>query len=94
MASKIYEFDLVLQEQWSDRHTQMSEECADQEDQKKRDFGLNLLRWTHEQAPLTVRPFAEGWTAPYYVRGSYQVLAINLRVGWHPDFATQLGGDE
>jgi hypothetical protein len=41
-----------------------------------------------------VRPIFEGWSAPYYVRGSYQVLAINRRVGWHPNFAALLGDEE
>jgi hypothetical protein len=72
----------------------MAEECAELEHKKKCDSGLKLLRWTHELAPMAVRPIGDGWTAPYYVRGSYQVLAINLKVGWHPDFADLLKGDE
>jgi hypothetical protein len=94
MAAAINDYDLVLEEHWSDRHTQMTEECAEMDDGKKCESGLKLLRWTHEHAPLAVRPIAEGWTAPYYVRGSYQVLAINLKVGWHPDFASLLKGNE
>ena len=38
-----------------------------------------------------VRPIAHGWNAAYYVRGSYQVLAIDLKVGWHADYAKLLG---
>lgn len=93
MATTINEYDLVLKEHWSDRHMQMCEECAEREGKTKCEEGLKLLRWTHEDAPLSVRPIAEGWTAPYYVRGSYQVLAINLTVGWHPDYAEMLKGE-
>jgi len=93
MAATINDYDLILEEHWSDRHTQMVEECDEQEEAKCLS-GLKLLRWTHESAPMVVRPIAEGWTAPYYVRGSYQVLAINLKVGWHPNFASLLKGDE
>ena len=93
MAATINDYDLVLEEHWSDRHTQMAEECDDQEETKCLS-GLKLLRWTHESAPTVVRPIAVGWAAPYYVRGSYQVLAINLKVGWHPDFASLLKDDE
>lgn len=93
MATTIDDYDLVLQEHWSDRHTQMTEECAGLEEKKRCESGLKLLRWAHEKAPVVVRPIAEGWMAPYYVRGSYQVLAINLKVGWHPDFATLLKED-
>ena len=70
----------------------MVEECSEFSDKEKCASGLGFPRWSHEQAPAEVRPVTEGWNAPYYVRGSYQVLAINVRVGWHPDFASLLGG--
>lgn len=86
MASKINDHDLVLQEEWSDRHMQMAEACLELDDKHKCQLGLGLLRWTHEDAPGEVPPIGDGWNAPYYVRGSYQVLAIDLKVGWHPDY--------
>jgi hypothetical protein len=94
MATLIGEYDRVLQEHWSDRHTQMIEDCAKLAEGQKCDAGLRLLRWTHDQAPQNVRPITEGWCAPYYVRGSYQVLAINLTVGWHPDYLALLGDEK
>jgi hypothetical protein len=94
MATVIGEYDRVLEEHWSDLHCQMVEDCAKLRHNEKCDAGLKILRWTHEEAPNTVRPIAQGWSAPYYVRGSYQVLAINLRVGWHPDYATLLRDEE
>jgi hypothetical protein len=94
MATKIIEYDHVLHEHWSDRHAEIVDECAALEDDEKCASGLKLLRWTHNEAPTTVRPIAEGWGAAYYVRGSYQVLAINLKVGWHPEYEKLLGGDE
>lgn len=93
MATVIGEYDLVLQEHWSDYHTQIVEDCVGVKDQEKCESGLKILRWAHEKAPLIIRPISEGWN-PYYVRGSYQVLAINLKVGWHPDYLALLGGDE
>ena len=80
-------------EHWSDRHCRIVEECAELSDTEKRSSGLNILRWTHDDAPNIVRPIANGWNAPYYVRGSYQVLAINLKVGWHPQYTTLVGDD-
>ncbi|NUJ81678.1 hypothetical protein HUN39_16925 [Methylocystis sp. FS] len=94
MKAKITAYDHVLREHWSDRHDEMADACAALEDDKKCASGLELLRWTHNEAPITIRPIAEGWGAAYYVRGSYQVLAINLQVGWHPDFKARLGGDK
>ena len=86
MASIINDYDLILQEKWSDRHAQMAEDCSDLEDKGKRASGLALLRWTHQDAPRFVPPLSEGWGGHYYVSGSYQVLAIDLKVGWHPDY--------
>jgi hypothetical protein len=86
MASIINQYDSILEEHWSDRHNQMAEGCAELEHSEKCKSGLKILRWTHEEAPNVVRPIAEGWNAAYYIRGSYQVLAINLTVGWHPEY--------
>ena len=94
MASKIDGYDSILREHWSDRHSRMIEECGDLEETDKCAAGLKILRWTHDDAPNTVRPIFEGWSAPYYVRGSYQVLAINRRVGWHPNFSALFGDEE
>jgi len=94
MKTKITAYDHVLREHWSDRYDEMAEACSGLEDEGKCASGLDLLRWTHNEAPKIVQPIAVGWVAPYYVRGSYQVLAINLKVGWHPDYQTMLGGGE
>jgi len=94
MASKISEYDQVLREHWSDRHAEIVDACADLKDDDKCASGLQLLRWTHNDAPTAVRPIAASWGAAYYIRGSYQVLAINLKVGWHPDYETLLGSDK
>jgi hypothetical protein len=86
MAPIINDYDSILEEHWSDRHSQMAEGCAELEEKEKCASGLKILRWTHEEAPQVVRPIAESWNAAYYVRGTYQVLAIDLQVGWHPDY--------
>lgn len=90
MKAKITAYDQVLREHWSDRHDEMTDACAELDDHGRCESGLNLLRWTHNEAPTVVQPIAVGWGAPYYIRGSYQVLAINLQVGWHPDYKTLL----
>ncbi len=94
MAAVINDYDLVLEEHWSDRHDQMVEECAELDHKGKCQSGLKILRWTHEEAPNVVRPISQGWSAAYYVRGSYQVLSIDLKVGWHADYAKLLGDAE
>ena len=94
MRSLIVGYDDVLKEHWSDRHEQMVENCTGLEHKEKCTFGLKILRWTHEEAPCVVRPISEGWNAAYYVRGSYQVLAINREVGWHPEYRELLKEEE
>lgn len=86
MASTINDYDIVLQEKWSDRHMQMADECSELEDKGKRESGLKLLRWAHQEAPGSVPPLSQGWSGHYYVSGTYHVLAIDLKVGWHPDY--------
>jgi len=90
MAGVIAAYDRVLKLYWSDEHDELVESCEEVEDAEKRRKGLDLLRWTHKDAPGKVRPIAPGFDAPYYIRGSYQVLAIDREVGWHPHFAALL----
>lgn len=90
MRSKIAGYDAKLTEHWSDRHVQMVESCEDLDASQVRAKGLELLRWTHESAPNQVEPIAPSWQGHYYVRGTYQVLAIDLQVGWHADYRTLL----
>jgi hypothetical protein len=94
MSVTIDEYDDLLIERWSDRHSRMVEDCAELGNKEKSALGLGLLRWTHDEAPNLVRPIAGVWNADFYVRGSYQVLAINLKVGWHPEYTNLLGTDE
>lgn len=90
MAAKIDDHDTHMREEWSDMHMQMAEDCTTLQESGKCERGLALLRWSHELAHKTVEPIVVGWSAPYYVRGSYQVLAINREVGWHPDYLDRL----
>jgi hypothetical protein len=86
MRSKIAGYDAKLTEHWSDRHAQMAEDCEDLDAAQVRAKGLELLRWTHAFAPNQVEPIAPSWQGHYYVRGTFQVLAIDLQVGWHADY--------
>ena len=89
-STKIGVYDQVLKEHWSDLHGTVKEECATQEADAKAEAGLKLLRWSHHQAPDAVRPIETGYNGSYYVRGSLQILAVNLEVGWHPDYEAHL----
>lgn len=86
MRSKIATYDAKLTEHWSDRHVRMTEDCEGLDPAQVQAQGLDLLRWTHDFAPNQVEPIAPSWQGHYYVRGTYQVLAIDLQVGWHADY--------
>lgn len=86
MRSTIAGYDSLLTEHWEDRHSLMVEDCVDLQPEQIEAKGLHLLRWTHIAAPNEVEPIARHWNAHYYVQGTYQVLAIDRRVGWHADY--------
>jgi hypothetical protein len=90
MATTIGQYDDVLKEHWSDRHSSMKEECEPLDVDGRARAGLNILRWAHDEAPKAVRPIDNGWSAPYYVRGSLQILSVGLEVAWHPEYKDRL----
>lgn len=94
MSSKVAAYDDVLKEFWSDQHLEIVDLCLKADEIEKRAKGLALLRWSHNEAHRQIRPITPGFEAPYYVRGSYQVLAIDREVGWHPDYLSLLDGDD
>ncbi|MNO60780.1 hypothetical protein D3C76_514070 [compost metagenome] len=90
MRSKIVSYDAKLTERWSDLHSRMAEDCEGLDPLEVEAKGLELLRWAHDHAPKDVEPIAPSWSGHYYVRGTYQVLAIDRLVGWHVDYLNLL----
>jgi hypothetical protein len=90
MAVRIHRYDQLLVEAWGDKHGVMAESHATAMEDAKRASGLEIFRWSFDQAHAQVPPFARNWSTSYYVRGSYQVLAVEQEVGWHPDYRVLL----
>ncbi len=90
MAVRIDRYDQLLVETWEDKHCVMVETHADASEEAKRALGLEIFRWSFSQAHAQIPPFAHNWNTSYYVRGSYQVLAVEQEVGWHPDYRALL----
>ncbi|MDW6021865.1 ABC-three component system protein [Mesorhizobium sp. BAC0120] len=88
---RISKYDDRLAEEWSYRHSDMCEECDGQSDEVKKTKGRELLKWSFYEAPDTIESLTSSVTAPSYVRGTYHVLSIDGRVGWHPDYFALLG---
>ena len=64
----------------------MAEDCEGLDPIQVQAQGLKLLRWTHDLAPNQVEPIAPSWQGHYYVRVTYQVLVIDLQVGWNASY--------
>lgn len=90
---KIADFDTSLEQEWTWFFDDTCSTCASDES-KHRTVGIQILDWSFKQAPNIVPPIRDGWGNPNLVRGSYQILASQLRVGWHPNYREKLGEDE
>ncbi|MFY0528563.1 ABC-three component system protein [Archangium gephyra] len=90
LATLLKEYDDRLEEYWGDRHGPMCNDCAGGSEELACTEGLKLLDWSHLNAPNEVPPVRPEWREPFYVQGSYQQLADELRVGWHPDYERRL----
>lgn len=88
---RISKYDDRLAEEWSYKHADMCEECGGQSNEVKSTKGRELLKWSFYEAPDKIEYLATSVTAPSYVRGTYHVLSIDGRVGWHPDYLALLG---
>lgn len=85
-AGELDQYDKVLVEEWDDRHGALRDTCESQSDEERATAGLQILDWSYELAPQQVPRIRPNWNGAYFVRGSYQILADDLSVGWHPEF--------
>lgn len=92
MAVRIIAYDTLLRESWADKHAEICEGCDHFNEPEVVDRGRSVLKWALNDAHNTIRPFAPNWDVAYYIRGSLQVLAIDLEVGWHPNYKKLLDG--
>lgn len=77
-------YDTMLNEEWDIRFHQMKDELNDNAaDQAIIKAGDDLYRWVETGAHHPIRAAV---TQPSIARGTYQIMADFLRVGWHPEF--------
>ena len=93
-AAELDRYDEHMVEEWLDRHGPMCSRCVSLPPHAKAAEGLKLLDWSHEDAPQQCQPIRSLWSRSYLVRGTYQILADVLRVGWHPEFKQLVGDDD
>ncbi|WP_124466855.1 ABC-three component system protein [Burkholderia cepacia] len=88
---RIAQYDTRLIEEWGYKHEDMAGACSGLSDDIKKEKGRDLLSWSFYNAPRDIEAVAPSVTSPSYVRGTFQTLSIDGRVGWHPDYKALLG---
>lgn len=89
--SKIVDYDEKLISEWSYLHDTACENADPKKESSMIEEGQKILKWILEEAAQKVGSIENTVTSPFYVRGSYQVLSIEGRVGWHPEYRLRLG---
>ncbi len=78
-------FEQLLIEEWQPRFAQMCDGLTNGSDSAAlRTAGQKLHGWVENDARFPIR----SQTVRFLTVGSYQILADDLRVGWHRDFET------
>lgn len=81
-----YEERLV--EEWERQFEAMRDELGDNAvEEEKKKVAQELYRWVETGDHFPIRPRV---TEPFVARGTYQMLADKLRVGWHIEFLERL----
>jgi hypothetical protein len=85
---EIAKYERRLEEEWQARFAEMREDLGPEatETEMRREARL-IYRWVDREARIRIRP---GCEEVFVTKGSYHMLADELRVGWHPDFAVRL----
>ena len=77
-----------LAEEWERKFEQMKDELGNEAAEvEKLRAAQDLYAWVENAPELFIRPEVKH---PTIVRGSYQMLADDQKVGWHPEFIERL----
>lgn len=82
------QYDDHLIEEWEIRFDQAKDSLpVDPKPDDKIASGKKVFQWVEAEAHIPIRPSC---LEPFITRGTYQILANRLRVGWHPEFLSCL----
>jgi hypothetical protein len=85
---ELEQYETRLIEEWRNRYEIMRENLPETSTEiQMQTEGRSLYNWVDTQAEIRIRPKV---TEPYVMRGSFHILANQLRVGWHAEFLTRL----
>jgi hypothetical protein len=80
-------YERRLIEEWKRYRDVLEDELGRVSDNEKIEFGRRFYRWMELEAKFPIRPRCE---ERYVMCGSFQILADQQRVGWHPEFIERL----
>ncbi|HHL3494063.1 TPA: ABC-three component system protein [Legionella pneumophila] len=85
---EIEKYEKKLIEEWTRYRDRLLDNLpSEATDEDCKEFGRKLYNWVDGEANIKIRP---NITAEYIMRGSYQILSDDLKIGWHPDFVIKL----
>lgn len=86
-VGELRQYEKRLVEEWRRRFERMREELpSPASEESKIGAGRSVYNWAED----TETPIRPACTEPFISRGSFQMLADELRVGWHPEFERRL----
>lgn len=82
------QYDDILTEEWAIRFDQAKDSLpVDPTSDDQIASGKKVFQWVEAEAHIPIRPSCQ---ESFITRGTYQMLANRLRVGWHPEFQSRL----
>ncbi|MET9499537.1 ABC-three component system protein [Streptomyces sp. NPDC006552] len=88
LPQEISRYERRLIEEWDDLFLDMIDTLGpDAAETQKVDAAMNIYRWAMAEAKRRIRPECD---EPFVTKGSFHMLADELRVGWHVDFTARL----
>ncbi|MGW2478056.1 ABC-three component system protein [Streptomyces sp. NPDC001665] len=88
LPGEIASYERRLTEEWEVRFEAMRDELGDQAAEEAMTAAAKALyRWVEQEARIPIR---RGCEEPFITTGSFHMLADDLEVGWHPQYAARL----
>ena len=86
-------FDADLQDGWNSRFEMMLDDTEGQGENERKKAGHAFYRKNYVD-PQYQLPLFRNRASLYITKGSYQILANDKAIGWHPDYKDLLNEDE
>ncbi|UBZ10366.1 hypothetical protein LDL79_16405 [Leeuwenhoekiella palythoae] len=93
-AKKLEKYDEKLSLEWSYQFEDMKDKSFGKNDEEKKEDGRILLDWSHEKAHMQISSISKNYNEPDLIRGSFQILSAQKRLGWHCDFINLISEEE